>query len=109
MSGQTDLSPTLVVLSEPFDDAWNSTTRSIRIKGKVTSVRLENFYWQVIRDIASKQNMPLPVLMTAFSELSKSSETNHTNFTSFLRVCCGRYLQGNTTNINDRKPSVEVA
>lgn len=100
MSGLVNHSAELVALFGPFDDAWNSTTRSIRINGRVTSVRLENFYWRIIYDIASSQNMPLPKLMTALSRIAKNSETKHTNFTSFLRVCCGSYLHAQRENAN---------
>ena len=30
---------------------WESTTRSIRIDGMVTSVRLENFFWNALAEI----------------------------------------------------------
>ena len=49
----------IVALFEPFDDEWKSTTRSIRINGTVTSVRLENFYWRVVSEIAEKQDLSL--------------------------------------------------
>ena len=82
----------LLALFEPFDDDWKSTTRSIRIDGTVTSVRLENFYWLVVGEIAENQGLQVPQLMTRLSKTAKSGETEHTNFTSFIRVCCGRYL-----------------
>ena len=103
MNKKNNHSVELEALFGPFDDAWTSTTRSIRINGRVTSVRLENFYWRIIYDIGSTQNMPLPKLMTVLSGIAKNSETEHTNFTSFLRVCCGSYLQGLKQNTNARR------
>lgn len=91
MSNNTD-SSALVRLFEPFDKEWESATRSIRIDGTVTSVRLENFYWRIVSEIAAKQNLQVPQVMTQLSKVAKSGETKHTNFTSFVRVCCGRYL-----------------
>ncbi len=70
-----------------------STTRSIRINGKVTSVRLENIHWQIIREIADKEGLLLSQLMTKLVRLADSSQQDHTNFTSFVRVCCARYLE----------------
>lgn len=92
---ETNNHSAILGLFEPFDDEWKSTTRSIRINGKVTSVRLENFYWRIIREIAALQDIAVPQLLTVLSKTAKSSEstTEHTNFTSFVRVCCGRYIQ----------------
>lgn len=103
MTGKTNNSAELEALFGPFDDSWTSTTRSIRINGRVTSVRLENFYWQIISDISSMLNMPLPKLMTVLYGIVKNNETEYTNFTSFLRVCCGSYLQGLKQNTNARR------
>lgn len=82
----------LLALFEPFDDEWKSATRSIRIDGTVTSVRLENFYWRVVAEIAAQEGLQVPQVMTQLSKAAKTGETKHTNFTSFVRVCCGRYL-----------------
>lgn len=91
MTQPTD-NPDIIELFEPFDGDWKSTTRSIRIDGTVTSVRLETFYWRVLTDIAKEQQLRVPELMSRLSGIAKSGPTEHTNFTSFLRVCCGRYL-----------------
>lgn len=82
----------LTTLFAPFDDEWSSTTRSIRIDGKVTSVRLENFYWRIVAEMAAKEGLLVPKLITRLNKAAKNSSTEHTNFTSFVRVCCGRYL-----------------
>lgn len=93
-----------------YDDEWRSTTRSIRIDGTVTSVRLENIYWRVIDDIAKRNRLRVPQLMTELQLTAKTGDTMHTNFTSFVRVCCCRYLDGITrepelagTNISDSR------
>lgn len=91
-----------ITLFGPIDDEWKSTTRSIRINGKVTSVRLENFYWRVIADIAENQELMLSQLMTKLSRLAENSDTDHTNFTSFVRVCCVRYLEQCCAAANDK-------
>lgn len=88
---------TILELFGRLDDEWDSVTRSIRIDGNVTSVRLELFYWRILSEIAAEGNLQVPQLLTklsvaAKSIAAKSGETKHTNFTSFVRVCCGRYL-----------------
>jgi len=85
-------------LFEPFDEEWSSTTRSIRIDGTVTSVRLENFFWRVLGDVANEEGLQVPQLLTRLSKISRSGETTHSNFTSFIRVCCGRYIDRKLNN-----------
>lgn len=96
------------LLSTLFDQSdrtlWDSTTRSIRIGGTVTSVRLENFFWRVLGDMASEAGLQIPQLLTALSKESSSSSDRLTNFTSFVRVCCGRYLD---TKLTQREPTLD--
>ena len=98
----------LIRLFGPVDDEWTSTTRSIRIHGKVTSIRLENFYWCVVAEIAESQSLMLPQLMTKLSKYAKNSESEHSNFTSFIRVCCVRYLD-NLPSVNNDTDNVRPA
>ena len=101
-------------LFEPFDEEWSSTTRSIRIDGTVTSVRLENFFWRVLGDVANEEGLQVPQLLTRLSKISRSGETTHSNFTSFIRVCCGRYIDRELNNwssvaeSSEQVPSVQL-
>lgn len=97
-----------LTLFGPYDDEWSSTTRSIRIDGTVTSVRLENVYWRVIDDIARQNNLRVPQLMTELQIAAKSGNIIHTNFTSFIRVCCCRYLSTLSKTTSHRKGSQDV-
>ena len=71
---------------------WESQTRSFRLEGMVTSVRLENLFWLVLDDIAAKDGLNVPQLLHQL--YTESIEEGHDlgNFTSFLRVCCLRFL-----------------
>lgn len=71
---------------------WESTTRSLRIDRMVTSVRLENFYWAALEDIARRDGMNVVQLITRLHHESIEAGHDLGNFASFLRVCCGRYL-----------------
>lgn len=73
-------------------DLWEATTRSLRLDGYVTSVRLEKFFWSVLADIGERDGLSLSQLIARL--YSESLEEGHDidNFASFLRVCCGRYL-----------------
>jgi predicted DNA-binding ribbon-helix-helix protein len=80
----------LFIKAEPM--LWESVTRSLRIDGMVTSVRLENFFWATLDEIARRDGMNAVQLITKLYNESIDAGHDLGNFTSFLRVCCGRYL-----------------
>lgn len=71
---------------------WESQTRSIRMDGMVTSVRLENMFWTVLEEIAAKDDMNVPQLLHQLYNESIDAGHDLGNFTSFLRVCCLRFI-----------------
>jgi predicted DNA-binding ribbon-helix-helix protein len=71
---------------------YASRARSVRLHGVATSIKLENLFWQVLEEIAARDGMSVPQLCTKlYDELTHERGTVE-NFASFLRVCCGRYL-----------------
>ncbi|URQ75772.1 MAG: ribbon-helix-helix domain-containing protein [Candidatus Ochrobactrum gambitense] len=73
-------------------ELWQSVTRSLRIDGVVTSVRLENFFWWTLEDVASRDGLSVSRLIGKLYSESRDEGHDLDNFASFLRVCCGRYL-----------------
>lgn len=73
-------------------ELWVSTTHSLRIDGMVTSVRLENYFWNVLEEIAQRDDMNVPQMITRLYHESIDAGHDIGNFTSFLRVCAIRYL-----------------
>ncbi len=73
-------------------ELWKSSTRSLRIDGMVTSVRLENYFWHTLERIARRDEMNIPQMLTRLYHESIDAGHDLGNFTSFLRVCCMRYL-----------------
>ncbi|QCG47804.1 ribbon-helix-helix domain-containing protein [Aeromonas schubertii] len=71
---------------------WNSTTRSLRIDGVTTSIRLENFFWNVLEEISFRENLTVNKMIAKLYFESLDADLDVGNFTSFLRVCCSRYL-----------------
>src|SRR5258705_4166234 len=67
---------------------YESQTRSLRIGGHCTSIRLEMSFWDTLEEIAAKENMSLgKFLTTLHSEvLNHHGEVN--NFASLLRCSC---------------------
>jgi len=73
-------------------ELWRSRTQSLRIDGMVTSVRMENTFWKVLSELAERDGMNLPQLITRLYHESIDAGHDLGNFTSFLRVCAMRYL-----------------
>ena len=76
-------------------ELYSSRSRSIRLRGVATSLRLENLFWQVLEEIGERDGFSIPQLVSKlYDELSEAGNVGSpTNFTSFLRVSCARYLQ----------------
>jgi predicted DNA-binding ribbon-helix-helix protein len=67
---------------------YESQTRSLRIGGHCTSIRLEMSFWDTLEEIAAKENMSLGKFLTMLHNevLDHHGEVN--NFASLLRCSC---------------------
>ena len=63
-------------------------TRSVRLMGHPTSVRLELRFWVVLEHLAEEQGMPMAKFMSALYEEALAIHGEVGNFASFLRCCC---------------------
>lgn len=70
---------------------YQSRAHSIRLHGAVTSIRLENLYWQVLDEIAARDGLSTNQLITRLYDELLQYRGAIDNFTSFLRVSCLRY------------------
>jgi predicted DNA-binding ribbon-helix-helix protein len=67
---------------------YESQTRSLRIDGHSTSIRLEMAFWDTLEEIASKEDMSLAKFLTKLhSEVLDHCGEVH-NFASLLRCSC---------------------
>jgi len=71
---------------------WQVQTRSLRLGGMSTSVRLEAFFWAVLEEIGGRDGLSVAQLLARLQDELATSDRGIDNFASFLRVCCGRYL-----------------
>lgn len=71
---------------------YESRTRSVRIHRVLTTVRLENLFWDVLREIAEREGMTTSQFMGKLHDELTDVHGETTNFASFLRVCCLQYL-----------------
>ena len=71
---------------------YETRTRSLRLHGVSTSLRLENLFWTILTEIGARDGMTLNQLITKLYDELAEAGLEKGNFASFLRVCCARYL-----------------
>jgi predicted DNA-binding ribbon-helix-helix protein len=71
---------------------WETRLRSVRMHGFATSVRLENIYWLLLEEIAGRDGLSVGEILARLYEELLNEQGAVENFSSFLRVCCARYL-----------------
>jgi predicted DNA-binding ribbon-helix-helix protein len=67
---------------------YESQTRSLRIDGHSTSIRLELAFWDTLEEIASKQDMTLAKFLTRLHSEVLDHCGDVYNFASLLRCSC---------------------
>lgn len=72
---------------------YESRSRSVRIHGVITSIRLENMFWDVLAEIASRDGMTTNQLIAKLYDEIIELRGEVPNLASFLRVSCMRYLK----------------
>ncbi|MGQ7248035.1 ribbon-helix-helix domain-containing protein [Halomonas sp. V046] len=72
---------------------YECTTRSVRLRGCVTSVRLENEFWDILDDIASGQQLSTAQFITELHREVTEIRGDVANLASLLRVACAVHQQ----------------
>ncbi|MGR5501170.1 ribbon-helix-helix domain-containing protein [Vibrio sp. DNB22_10_4] len=67
-------------------------SRSVRIDGVVTSIRLEAVFWKIIEEIAEDAGISLAEFLSRIYREVVEKRGEIGNFTSLLRVACTTYL-----------------
>lgn len=71
---------------------YESSTRSVRLNGFVTSVRLENEFWDVLNLVAGEQGLSPAQFIAQIHDEVEDERGEVRNLTSLLRVACVVYL-----------------
>jgi predicted DNA-binding ribbon-helix-helix protein len=71
---------------------YEARSRSVRIHGVVTSLRLENLFWDVLAQIAARDGMTTNQLIAKLYDELMEHRGEVPNLASFLRVSCMRFL-----------------
>jgi predicted DNA-binding ribbon-helix-helix protein len=80
-----------VFASQP-PSSYECQTRSIRIDGHSTSVRLEAAFWAVLEEIAEREGTDLTKLVGKLHDEVLELHGEIRNFASLLRCCCLLYV-----------------
>lgn len=81
---------------------YESRSRTLRIHGVLTSIRLENMMWDVLAEMASSEGRTTNGLIVQFHDEIMTQRNEVPNFTSFLRVTCMRYLRRHLEQRDER-------
>lgn len=75
-------------------DGFRCVTRSVRLSGHATSIRLEAAFWDMLDRIARDQGLTTPKFLTMLHEEALQLRGEVQNFTSMLRTTCLLYASG---------------
>lgn len=82
----------------PFN--YTSSARSVRICGHVTSIRLENKFWQILESLARAQNKTLGQFISKLYMEALDNKIDMKNFSSLLRCSCLIHLENSAGQVN---------
>ena len=71
---------------------YESQAHSVRLKGVVTSIRLENLYWTLLTEISDANAVTTSQLISKLYEEMLEIRRAVPNLASLLRITCLRYL-----------------
>ena len=72
---------------------YEQRSRTVRIHGVLTSLRLENMVWDILAEMAEREGRTTNALVSLFHDEILAHRGEVPNFASFLRVTCMRYLR----------------
>lgn len=75
-------------------DGFEAVSRSVRIGGHCTSIRIEAAFWDVLDEIAREQGVSTPKFLSLLYDEVLEIRGEVTNFASMLRTTCLLHLRG---------------
>ena len=83
---------------------YRSETRSVRLGGHATSIRLEVAFWRVLDSLAAQQGMTLGRFLTELHDEVLELHGEVGNFASLLRCVCLLHVERSSAD-----PSLQLA
>jgi len=87
---------------------YEQKSKTVRINGVLTSIRLENMAWDILAEMAEAENCSTNALLSTFHEEILDHWGKVPNFASFLRVTCMRYLRRSAIEMEKKVQSLEM-
>lgn len=82
-------------------------TRSLRLNGQSTSIRLEAAYWEMLDRIAAAEGFSTPAFISRLHAEVLELHGEARNFTSLLRCACLQFLKREAGMLPDRAIAAE--
>jgi predicted DNA-binding ribbon-helix-helix protein len=86
--------------------AYEQRTRTMRIHGVLTSLRLENMVWDILAEMAEEEHCTTNHLIVTFHDEIMAHRGEVPNFASFLRVTSMRYMRRQLMAAERERPNV---
>ncbi|MBL8587703.1 MAG: ribbon-helix-helix domain-containing protein [Methylobacteriaceae bacterium] len=80
------------IFSEMPTETYDQQTRSVRLGGHVTSIRLEAAFWRILEDIAAQQDVSFGRFLSKLHDEVLEFRGGAPNFASLLRCACLTYV-----------------
>ncbi len=74
-------------------ERYELETRSMRLNGQSTSIRLEKSFWHILDEIAANEELTSPAFVSKLHAEVLELHGEPKNFTSLLRCACLVYLE----------------
>ena len=74
-------------------DSYEPITRSLRLNGQSTSIRMENSFWEIIDMMAAEEGVSTPLFLSTLHSEVIQIHGEARNFTSLLRCACVKKIQ----------------
>lgn len=88
---------------------YEPVSRSLRLHGAVTSIRLESRFWAILDEMAETEGLTTPKFIAKLHDEVLDLHGDVRNFTSLLRVVCAIYLGRPDRELPARSKSVTTA
>ena len=89
-------------------DDYAYFTRSVRLAGHATSIRLEAKFWEILDTIASEQEISTPRFLSTLYDEALELRGELTNFSSLLRCAAVLYLEQRGAMIARAREEIEL-
>src|SRR5262245_25757860 len=91
------------VFASQDPEIYRVVTRSIRLNGYSTSIRLEALFWSILDQIAAREGLSTPRFISTLYDEVLQLRGEVGNFTSLLRVTCAVFIGNQQQPATDGK------